>query len=304
MKTLKYFMGALALCSLVLVSCDPKPEEDPKPNQNDTTKTEEPKGDQPVVEATEGAVTVVWNIVEAEVCSELVFAGDYNGYNTEVANMVKFEAIEGYEGWYKAVITPADPSLTPVLAGKPCALATDGTFPSSWDYQWINVDETKACTVIEGPATLEVEYEVESKLLVSENSSVVYVRSYGFKANPCVAPSFEDVTFNLKTTVPVAEGGIVYIVGGAFEKSWDVAAYPMEKVDANNWTITLPALIDQEYKYVVNSDWNNDLALAPEEGAECSKVSGNLKVDFVLMEDEFYGFINFGATKCEETPAE
>ncbi len=306
MKTLKYFMGALALCSMVFVSCGPRDPEPPIVNPNDTTQTQKPSGDMPEVAATEGAVTVVWHIVDAEVCSGLVFAGDYNGYNTEVANMAKFEKIEGYEGWYKAVITPADASLTPVLQGKPCALAEDGTFPSSWDYQWFASADGVEVAILSGEAELLPEYNGEMKLAVTNNSSVVYVESHAFKANPCVPPTYEEVTFTVKTTVPVigATEATVYIVGGAFEKSWDATAYPMTKINDSEWTITLPALINQEYKYVVNADWANDLALAPEEGAECSKTSGNLKLEFTLVEDEVYGFINFGATKCEETPAE
>ncbi len=305
MKTLKYFMGALALCSMVFVSCGPREEQNPSiVNPNDTTSTGgNETSDMPEVAATEGAVTVVWNIVDAEVCSGLVFAGDYNGYNTDPAAMAHFEAIEGHEGWYKAVITPADASLTPVLAGKPCALAKDGTFPSSWDHQWINVDDDHQCQIISGDAELQVEYDVESKLLVTNNSSVVYVRSYGFKVNPCVEEVYDDVTFNLHVTLPV-EGGDVYIVGDAFEVQWDPAAYKMNKVDANNWTVTLPAVLGKSYKYVVNGSWDNDQMQAPAEGKDCSEAAGNMTLDFNLMEDEVYGFLNYGATKCEETPAE
>ncbi len=299
MKNLKSFAALIMMCAAVMVACEQKPDPTPEP-----TPTPGPSSEIPEVEPTEGAVTVVWNIVDAEVCSGLVFAGDYNGYNTDPAAMVKFEAIEGYEGWYKAVITPADPAASPVLAGKPCALAQDGTFPGSWDYQWIGTEE-HPCEIIEGEAELKVEYEVESQLVVTNNSSVVYVRSYAFKTNPCVEAVYEEVTFNLETTVAVEGDGVIYVVGDAFETAWDPAAYPMEKVDANHWTVTLPALIGKQYKYVVNGSWDNDQMLAPEEGAECSKPAGNINLDFNVTEDKVYGFLNFGVTtKCEDAPAE
>ncbi len=262
-------------------------------------------GHMPKVEPTEGAVTVVWNIVDAEVCSELVFAGDYNGYNTDPSTLVRFEAIEGYEGWYKAVITPADASeSSPVLAGKPCALAQDGTFPSYWDYQWIDTEE-HPCEIRQGDAYLERQYDIDQQLLVNTNSSVVYIRSYAFKTDPCSIPIYENVTFNLHTTLPVENDGVVYIVGGGFERRWDCTAYPMTKIDANNWTITLPALINQpysysQYKYVVNGSWDNEMLLAPEGEKTCSEYASNLTIEGTLVDDEVYGFENFGATRCED----
>lgn len=259
-----------------------------------------PKSDVPVVEATEGAVTVVWNAVGFVPCMEegnqLVFAGDYNGYNTDPAAMAKFEAIEGYEGWWKAVITPADASLTPVLAGKPCALYMDGTFPSSWDHQWLNV-EAGACEVIDGDATLEVEYEVESKLIVNSNSSVVYVRSYGFKTDPCLEP--EKYTVNLTASAPeLPEGTIVYAVG-AFN-SWTTDATPMTLANGV-WTATIENVVmGAEYKYVANASWDNEELLEAAEGAVCAEgLSGNRKINDVDVVDAIGNFKDITIMKCD-----
>lgn len=260
----------------------------------------QPKSDVPVVEATEGAVTVVWNAVGFVPCMEegnqLVFAGDYNGYNTDPAAMAKFEAIEGYEGWWKAVITPADASLTPVLAGKPCALYMDGTFPSSWDHQWLNV-EAGACEVIDGDATLEVEYEVESKLIVNSNSSVVYVRSYGFKTDPCLEP--EKYTVNLTASAPeLPEGTIVYAVG-AFN-SWTTDATPMTLANGV-WTATIENVVmGAEYKYVANASWDNEELLEAAEGAVCAEgLSGNRKINDVDVVDAIGNFKDITIMKCD-----
>lgn len=302
MKLFKNFAFLLMLGAAVMVSCNPK-KEDPKdpPLQSEM----------PEVAATEGAVTVVWHLDIADMCDvNLVFAGNYNEYNLDPANMAKFEAIPDYKGWYKAVITPFKNEdgtyhKDGYLVGKPCACALDGTFPSSWDHQWIGTEEAP-CEILKGSANLQDEYNGEKKIIFNEDADVVYVKSSQFKTNPCVEAVFEDITFNLTTTVPVTEGGIVYIVGDAFEKSWTPDAYPMTKVDANKWTVTLPALVDKEFKFCVNGSWDNDQMAAPAEGADCSETVGNMKVDFVEMNVEVYGFLNFGEgiTKCEPAPAE
>lgn len=49
--------------------------------------------DAPKVEPQEGKVTILWHIEDAPVCAGLVFAGDYNGWNTDVASLAKFEPI-------------------------------------------------------------------------------------------------------------------------------------------------------------------------------------------------------------------
>lgn len=311
----KILFAVLAVAMVAFIGCKPTPcpECGEYPCVCDTTEVtvcpecgQNPcvcpnqKPEIPEVAATDGAVTVVWNAVGFVPCMEegnqLVFAGDYNGYNTDPAQMAKFEAIEGYEGWWKAVITPADASLTPVLAGKPCALYLDGTFPSSWDHQWLNV-EAGACEVIDGPATLEVEYEVESKLLVESNSSVVYVRSYGFKTDPCIEP--EKYTVTLTASAPaLPEGTIVYAVGGF--NGWSTDATPMTYA-GGVWTATLEEVVlGTEYKYVANATWDNEELLEAAEGAVCAEgLSGNRVINDVEIVDVIGNFKDVTIMKCD-----
>lgn len=308
----KFLFAALAVATLALVGCEKPCEicgEDPCVcevcdvcGENPCICEDPEKPETPVVEATEGAVTIVWNAVGFVPCmdgSQLVFAGDYNGYNTDPAAMAKFEAIEGYEGWWKAVITPADASLTPVLAGKPCALYLDGTFPSSWDHQWLNV-EAGACEVLDGDATLEVEYEVESKLIVNSNSSVVYVRSYGFKTDPCIEPETSNITF--KATAPALPEGVIVYAVGAFN-SWTTDATPLTLVNGV-WTATVEGVIGDEYKYVVNASWDNEELLKTAAGDTCALgLPGNRKVNDVEMIDEIGNFKGVTIEKCPDAPA-
>lgn len=143
------------------------------------------------VEVTKNAITIVWNAIGFEPCiypdKQLVLAGDYNNWNTYPVDMVNFEPLYGHDNWWKAVITPDKDATSPLLVGVPCGIAKDGTF--SWDYQWADV-EAGNCEVISGDAVIQKDYANQLQLHVNSNSSVVYIRSYGFKNDPCKTESF------------------------------------------------------------------------------------------------------------------
>lgn len=302
----KFLYAALAVATMAFVGCKPTNTPDPdKPGTgNDTVPVTPPAGDQPVVDATEGAVTIVWNTVDFTPCvdNQLVFAGDYNNYNIKPDSMAHFQAIEGYDGWYKVVITPADPAAEVVLQGKPCALYLDGTFPSSWDHQWLDVDEDHKCTILDGPATIEMEYNVESKLLVSANSSVVYVRSYGFKTDPCKAPETYSVSF--KVTVPEGLGDAVVYAVGKFN-SWTADATPLTKNADGTWGAVVEGVVmKDEYKFVCNGSWDFEELAAIEEGKDCAEPVGNRVIDDVEIVATVANFRGITAERCEAAPAE
>lgn len=294
MKTLKYFMGAFLVGAVIFAGC--------KKDENKEANTPDIKSTVPEVTATEGAYTVVWNAVDYSECNGLVFAGNYNGWNTDPANMVAFEKLEGYTNWYKAVITPT--AEIEQLEGKPCALASDGTFPTSWDHQWIGSEE-KPCELIKGEASFEVEYSTETKMIVPTIGGVVYVRSYQFKVDPCVEEPEYDITFNLTLGQAVGDAVKVYVVGDFVENSWTVDAYEMTRTDDTHFTATVKAKIGREYKYAANGSWDYEMVVnAPEEGEECSAKSGNLTIADVTIDDVIYGFSGINATICKEEAKE
>lgn len=143
----------------------------------------------PDVAPTKDAITIIWNTVDFSSCiypdQQLVLAGNYNNWNTYPVDMIHFEPIYGLDGWWKAVVTPKQD--TSILTAIPCAIATDGTF--SWDYQWAN---TKAgdCEVISGDAVIKTDTDNNLQLQINSNSSIVYIRSYGFRKDPCNSDSF------------------------------------------------------------------------------------------------------------------
>ncbi len=285
MKNFKFFAVALATAT-VFTACEKTPVDNP-----------DIKSTVPEVAATDGAYTVVWNAVDYSECNGLVFAGNYNGYNiSDVAAMAKFEKIEGYTNWYKAVITPTE--AIEQLEGKPCALAADGTFPTSWDHQWIGSEE-KPCEVVKGEVEFQVEYSTETKMIVKQAGTVVYVRSYQFKVDPCIVEPEYDITFNLTVAQAVPDTAKVYVVGDFVENGWTPDAYEMTRKDANNFTATVKAKIGRQYKYVANGDWAYEMVVAaPAEGKDCSEKSGNLTIADVNVNDKIYGFNGVNATIC------
>lgn len=300
----KFFLAAMAIATIAMVGCKPKPTDEPK--EPEIKKTV------PDVAATEGAVTIVWNAVDFSECSELVFAGSYNDYGLDPASMAKFEKIEGYTNWYKAVVTPKE-GADPVLEGKPCALAMDGTFPSSWNHQWIGTEE-HPCELISGDAEFATEYEVETKIVVKNNSSVIFVRSYSFKENPCEKAETYTINFTLNVAVDVPEDAIVAVVGD-FPVGWNVTkgeAYEMTRVTARQFTATIENVaLGKGYKYAVlndNNDWANELyPTAPAEGDTCvAKLAGNLTISDVTVADEIGGFMGITTDLpfCEEKKPE
>lgn len=290
MKNFKFLAVALATVAM-FTACEKTPVENP-----------DIKSTVPEVAATEGAYTVVWNAVDYSECNGLVFAGNYNNYDTDAANMVKFEKIEGYTNWYKAVITPTE--TIEQLEGKPCALASDGSFPTSWDHQWIGSEE-KPCEVVKGEVEFQVEYSTETKMIVKEIGSVVYVRSYQFKVDPCVVEPEYDITFNLTVAQAMSDTDKVYVVGDFVENGWTVDAYEMTRTDATHFTATVKAKIGREYKYVANASWDYEMVVAaPAEGENCSPKSGNLTISDVTINDNVYGFSGINATICKEEAVE
>ncbi len=142
------------------------------------------------VVATKNAITIVWNAIGFEPCispdKQLVLAGDYNNWNTYPVDMVNFEPLYGHDNWWQAVVTPDEDATSPLLVGIPCGIAKDGTF--SWDYQWADV-EAGNCEVISGDAVIQKDSANQLQLHVHSNSSIVYIRSYGFQKDPCETES-------------------------------------------------------------------------------------------------------------------
>lgn len=302
MKNLKFFFAALLCATMTFVACEKPDSENPTPNPNDTTVVTPPSSDMPEVAPVEGKIVVVFNAVDqAEVCNGLVFAGDYNNYNTNAADMAKFEPIEGYDNWYVAVIEHNGENKTEgyALIGKPCQLAADGSFPGSWDYQWhakLN-DAGEVDTeveIIKGNAELQPDYNLEKKLAVFDGADVVYVRAYAWKKNPCVPVEKYTVSFEVTTAFAVADSLTVNVAGAM--NGWNASGSLMTpNADRTVWTVSIDEVeLGMEYKYT----------LVAESGNTYWEQGDNRKVDDREMYDEVEFFDSINPKPADEEPAE
>ena len=183
-------------------------------------------------------------------------------------------------------------------------MASDGTFPTSWDHQWIGSEE-KPCEVVKGEVEFQVEYNTETKMIVKEIGTVVYVRSYQFKVDPCVVEPEYNITFNLTVAQAMSAQDKVYVVGDFVDSAWVVNYYEMKRTDDTHFTATVKAKIGREYKYVANGSWDYEMVVAaPAEGETCSAKSGNLTIADVTANDNIYGFSGINATICKEEAVE
>ncbi len=298
MKNLKFFLGALLCAAVAFTACEKDPDNG---GNGDSTVVEKPEI--PEVAPVEGKIVVVFNAVDqAEVCNGLVFAGDYNGYNTNAADMAKFEAIEGYANWFKVEITPCTEGKTEgyALIGKPCQLAADGSFPGSWDYQWhAKLNEAgevdTEVEIIKGNAELQPDYNLEKKLAVFDGADVVYVRAYAWKKNPCVPVEKYTVTFEVTTAFAVADSLTVNVAGAM--NGWNGAGGSLMTPNADRtvWTVSIDEVeLGMEYKYT----------LVGASGAAYWEQGDNRKVDDREMYDEVEFFDSINPKPAEEEPAE
>ena len=128
-----------------------------------------------------GQVVVCIYIPGAMACFDVVFVGTYHqnetgGWATDVANLAKFEPIEGYDGWY--VVAVDDETESP--EGKPVMLDVDGNF--NWAYQ------VGAATAIRGGVSVvqgQYEGEIDLKTYGKDAPNVYTVDAW--KQNPCTA---------------------------------------------------------------------------------------------------------------------
>lgn len=139
---------------------------------------------------------------EAEVCNDVVFAGSYNGWNTEPANMAKFAALPGFEGWYYVAVTDTCANIE----GKPVQLNADGSF--TWDNQ---TGDPASWEVVAGTVNIEAGYGDEANLKGYSTAEPVILISKYFKLHKDICSyvaEFADYTILLNA--PFCSDGTTY----------------------------------------------------------------------------------------------
>ena len=229
---------------------------------------------------------------QGEVCNDIVFAGSYNGWSVLPEDMVHFTPLEGFEGWYVAVVpVTLDNYGAEVNDGKPIQLASDGSF--FWDYQ---TGDAASWELISGSVDVIPGYAGESDLRNWSSAEPVVLRSFNWKNNqsPCGDIVTYDYTINLKA--PDCGGYEPAIIG-----------------DFNNWVegVAMTPIGDGWYQMVITSipgrrvnfrastfaDWSNSILIYDDE-------LGNwlYPADYYLTEETII-YIDYSAGKytlCEE----
>lgn len=258
MKNLKYLFGILVFGLMVFSSCK-KENNIVIPTNNDST-SEYPD----TIAAVAGKLVLVCKF-DGDVCNDIVVAGSYNSWSTDTANLVRFQPVSGWDGWYKAVIDTVNGTYgndkTPIVSQfKPVQLDNDGLFESTWKYQ---VGDSASVTVWGGNVDVTGGYSGECNLYALSADEPIFLEFASWKGgnSPCVAIPTHDYTFTVVVPDTTASLNMdVSIVGGFTNYgSWnvDTTALVMAKQDDGTYTITLK---DQEegtaYKYTINHSWD------------------------------------------------
>ena len=186
---------------------------------------------------------------ESEICDDIVIAGSYNEWSTELDGMLYMEELEGFEGWYVVEIPYAEG-----VQAKPVQLQ-DGAF--SWDFQ--TGDPASWQYVAGDEATIENGYEGEANVGYATPGAYIYISKY-FKNhnNPCVAAIPHDYTVILNA--PDCGGFEPGLIGDF--NGWS-ASQEMELTASGAYRYTFNDVEGHAFKFraLDDTDWSNQIQL-------------------------------------------
>lgn len=249
----KFFFAALAVAAVALVGCEPKPVDPIDPEPGDTTVVVAAPTASDLADYEEEGNFVACVHFAGAVCNDIVFAGSYNGWATDPASMVKFEALEGFDGWYVAVVPVTVVDGVEANDGKPAQLADDGSF--SWDYQTGDVDSWE---LVSGTVDIVAGYSGESDLKNWNSAEPVILKSLYWKNNqsPCVEVVEQEYTITLKA--PDC-GGFEPAIIGDFNGWTEGVAMELQADGSYKAVITSSAGKGYKFKATTDTDWSNQI---------------------------------------------
>lgn len=251
----KFFFAALAVAAVALVGCEPKQDDPIVPEPGDTTVVVAAPTAADLADYEEEGNFVACVHFAGAVCNDIVFAGSYNGWATDPASMVKFEELEGFEGWYVAVVpvTVNEETGEEANDGKPAQLASDGSF--SWDFQTGDVDSWE---LVSGTVDIVAGYSGESDLKNWNSAEPVILKSLYWKNNqsPCVEVVEQEYTITLKA--PDC-GGFEPAIIGDFNGWAEGVAMDLQADGSYQAVITSSAGKGYKFKATTDTDWSNQI---------------------------------------------
>lgn len=244
------------------------------------------------IEMQDGKYAIVFQPVAGSVCNDIIFMGNYNGWNDkDVAANLVFTELKDFEGWY-IVYVPApaagEDGEVPALQGKPVQLKNDGSF--SWDFQ---TGDSASWTVLNGGVEIKPGYSGESDLTYTDMTAPVILKSASWKNVPC-----DLVEEKVTVTVKVPACGCpenVDIIGG-FD-GW--AGTQMTKVSDGVYSAEIVAAAGVEYKFREAGTWDNEILVLNEETDEWKGMDNIVLGESKTVEHDFSG-AGYKWTACEE----
>lgn len=194
-------------------------------------------------------------IYNESACNDIVLIGTYVGWSTS-AELEKFQAVEGFDGWYVATWEDAtDPAAEGGVQAKPVQL--DGSNLFNWDYQ-LGAD----AELIRGTADLLPgnTNEVDIKNI---GAGIVVIDVKSWKNNPCTAVYH---VYNVTLISPDCndEDYVVPAISGGFN-SWAQQAMEMNELKTaerqqNNlpgavFEVSFKAAEGSEFKFRSSEEW-------------------------------------------------
>jgi hypothetical protein len=242
-------------------------------------------------------------------CNDIVLIGTYVSWDA-TAELLKFQAVEGFEGWYVVswddATDPTDPEVIKNggIQAKPVQLTGTGTF--SWDYQLSDESE-----LIRGAAEVNPGNPGEADIKnIQPGIVVVDVKSW--KNNPCTAVYH---VYNVTFISPDCndEDYVVPAISGGFN-GWAQQAMEMNELKTaerqqNNlpgavFEVSFRAAEGSEFKFRSSeewgADWTNELKAYDAENDAWNAFNGGANIvlgeetnlEFDLGDPELYSWNN------------
>ena len=186
-------------------------------------------------------------------CNDVVLAGSYNGWSDDPALCAKFEALEGFEGWYVAEAPYAEGFMA-----KPLQLKNGGF--DGWAYQvgdpdaWENKggEGTKAIK-------LSVENDVESKAEYPEGAGyyVYEIKYWKNHASPCeYIPSHKYTVYLFAPECEYVQPAIVGVFDGWAGTAMSKTTYEGDEA----YTYEVTSEEGKEFKFFdLVLKWDNEI---------------------------------------------
>jgi hypothetical protein len=311
MKKLKLFaLSALAIATIAMVGCKKNNDAAPDVPSGDDPVDPQPSGDEPDYASLlqDGKGVVVIHVASEEelgkehYCNGIGMHGSNGGEWTYYS---PFEAIEGFEDWYYAIVDLGEAESVNsndemvAYGGHPCLYnkkAEEGGIPD-WKYEWSKGDE-----VVLLYTTDEVAAHYTGENVNFTAAGLIALQVNSWVATPCVPAEIFDATVKVKT--PQLEEGYTVWLTGAFEKSEEVpdgwTGHGVELTpnsDRTEWTGVVEQVEDGSGFKATLGDWASEpmqfkAANEGEEGEGCWEPTKDFQFNDVNMEVSVANFKN------------